>query len=188
MKNIGPYTYDAFKEKVAAFHGYPAPGVIIGGYMVALAQEKIPEDVLFDAIVETPKCLPDAVQLLTLCSYGNGWMKVFPFGRYALSLYNKYTGEGVRVRIDPDRLKAWPHIEMWLFKTQPKKEQNSDALFQEIAEAGADICGVAPVQVKEDAMKRFSFGDIGRCRECGEPHPVKFGEVCKACAGESPYL
>lgn len=188
MKPIGPYPYDAFKEKVAAFHGYPAPGVLIGGYMVALAQEQIPKDVLFDVIVETPKCLPDAVQLLTLCSFGNGWMKVFPFGRYALCLYNKLTGEGVRVWIDPHRLENWPNIKTWLFKTQPKKEQDSDALFDEIGRAGADICAMAPVQVRESAMKRLSFGDIGLCQKCGEPHPVKFGTVCKACGGESPYL
>lgn len=188
MKPIGPYTYEQFKEKAAAFHGYPAPGVLIGGYMVALAQEQLPKGVLFDAIVETPKCLPDAVQLLTLCSFGNGWLKVFPFGRYALSLYNKHTGEGVRVWIDPNRLENWPVIKSWLFKTQPKKLQNAEGLFDEIGRAGAEICSTALVQVKADAMKRLSFGEIGLCEKCGEPHPVKFGTTCRACAGESPYM
>ncbi|MFW6180004.1 MAG: formylmethanofuran dehydrogenase subunit E family protein [Desulfohalobiaceae bacterium] len=41
---------------------------------------------MFEAVVESPKCLPDAIQLLSLCSVGNSWMKVYSLGRYALSL------------------------------------------------------------------------------------------------------
>lgn len=39
--------------------------------MVEMAKARIPEGTLFEAVVETRKCLPDAVQLLTLCSAGN---------------------------------------------------------------------------------------------------------------------
>lgn len=69
--NIGKYTFEEFVEKATAFHGYPAPGLLIGGYMVEAARAGLEDGVLFEAIVETPKCLPDAVQLLTLCSTGN---------------------------------------------------------------------------------------------------------------------
>lgn len=72
----------------AAFHGNPAPGLIIGGYMVDAARSMLPEGILFDAVVETKKCLPHAVQILTPPSYGNGWMRVVNLGRYALSLYD----------------------------------------------------------------------------------------------------
>jgi len=95
--NIGPYTFAEFKERAAAFHGYPAPGLLLGGYMVAMAQRALPEGTLFEAVVESKKCLPDAVQLLTLCSTGNNWMKVINLGRYALSLFDKYSGKGFRV-------------------------------------------------------------------------------------------
>ncbi|NMC49480.1 MAG: trehalose-binding protein, partial [Desulfovibrio sp.] len=108
--NIGSYTFDEYVVMAAAFHGNPAPGLLIGGYMVELAKGALPEGTIFDAVVETPKCLPDAVQLLTLCSYGNGWMKIVNLGRYALALYDKYTGEGVRVWIDPAKLSMWPEI------------------------------------------------------------------------------
>ena len=87
--NIGPHTFQEFKDMAAAFHGYPAPGLLIGGYMVEMARAALPEGILFEAVVESRKCLPDAVQLLTPCSTGNNWMKVITLGRYAVSLYDK---------------------------------------------------------------------------------------------------
>ncbi|MBW2217489.1 MAG: formylmethanofuran dehydrogenase subunit E family protein, partial [Deltaproteobacteria bacterium] len=85
--NIGPYTFDEFVPIVENFHGFAAPGVLIGGFMVDLALRNLPEGEFFDAVCETPKCLPDAIQLLTPGTIGNGWLKVVNFGRYALSLY-----------------------------------------------------------------------------------------------------
>ena len=66
--NIGSYTFQEFKRLAENFHGYAAPGLLIGGYMVEMAKARIPEGTLFEAVVETRKCLPDAVQLLTLCT------------------------------------------------------------------------------------------------------------------------
>jgi formylmethanofuran dehydrogenase subunit E len=40
---IGPYSFEEFKERAAAFHGYPAPGLLIGGYMVEMARRGLPE-------------------------------------------------------------------------------------------------------------------------------------------------
>ena len=105
--NIGSYTFQEFKRLAENFHGYAAPGLLIGGYMVEMAKARIPEGTLFEAVVETRKCLPDAVQLLTLCSAGNNWMKVHNLGRYAVSLFDKHTGEGVRVSVDPAKLDAF---------------------------------------------------------------------------------
>ena len=112
---IGKWDHDAFVAVVKDFHGHVAPGVIIGGYMVEMARRTLPEGILYDAVSETVQCLPDAIQLLTPCTVGNGWLKVYHFGIYALSLYDKYTGEGIRtagmdllqaapVRIHPDFL------------------------------------------------------------------------------------
>ena len=102
--HIGPYSFEEFKRLAENFHGYAAPGLLVGGYMVELAKRHLPEGTLFEAVVESRKCLPDAVQLLTLCSTGNNWMKIHNLGRYAVSLFDKHTGEGVRVSIDPARL------------------------------------------------------------------------------------
>ena len=60
-------------------------GVVIGGFMVDMAYKHLPEGVLLDAFCETEKCLPDAIQLLTPCTMGNGWLKVNNIGRFALT-------------------------------------------------------------------------------------------------------
>jgi len=74
---------------VESFHGYAAPGLIMGGFMVDIALSMMPEGVLFEAVSKTRNCLPDAIQLLTPCTIGNGWMRILNLGRYALSLYDK---------------------------------------------------------------------------------------------------
>jgi len=41
--------------------------------------------------------------MLTPCTIGNGWLKIFDFGRYALALYEKYGGQGIRVFLDIEK-------------------------------------------------------------------------------------
>ena len=36
--NIGSYTFQEFKRLAENFHGYAAPGLLIGGYMVEMAK------------------------------------------------------------------------------------------------------------------------------------------------------
>ena len=97
--------------------------------MVELARRQLPAGTLFDAVAETAKCLPDAVQILTPCTLGNGWMRVLNLGRYALSLYDKYTGEGVRVWVDLDRLAPYEEIRGWFLKLKKKADQDTERLF-----------------------------------------------------------
>ena len=56
--SIGSRTHEEFMEEARAFHGYPAPGLIIGGYMVELAKRHMPEGVLYDAVSERPTAFP----------------------------------------------------------------------------------------------------------------------------------
>jgi formylmethanofuran dehydrogenase subunit E len=185
---IGPYSFEQYMSRVKTFHGNVAPGVILGGFMVDLALRRIPRGVLFDALCETPVCLPDAVQLLTPCTVGNGWLKVINLGRYALSLYDKDSGDGVRVFLDPSKLKAWPEVETWLFKLKPKAEQDKGLLLAQMAEAGAELCGVQTVKIQPRFLKKQSRGRIALCPLCSEPHPERDGAICRACQGEAPYV
>ncbi len=105
--NIGTYSYEEYQQLVVSFHGAAAPGLLIGGFMVDLAQKNIPDGEFFDAICETPVCLPDAVQLLTPCTIGNGWLTILNFGKFAVSLYDKKSGSGIRVYLDMEKLKNW---------------------------------------------------------------------------------
>lgn len=184
---IGTYTHEQFMDKATAFHGYPAPGLIIGGYMVELAKSHLPEGVLYDALSETAHCLPDAVQLLTPCTVGNGWLQVLPFGIYAVTLYDKHTGEGVRVRIDANKLAAYPEIQCWFLKERPKKQQDTPRLQAEIQRAGASILSWELVQIRSERLGHRSFGTVAQCPLCGEFHPAAFGGLCRSCQGQSPY-
>lgn len=147
-----PFSFDDFIELATWFHNYPAPGLLLGGYMVEVAKRHIPEGLLFDAVSETSWCLPDAVQLLTPCTVGNGWLRIRNTGVYAVSLFDKHTGEGVRVRLDPSKLDDFPHTRCWLMKTKPKANQDSDALRKEIREHGPDMLDVQRVTVKPEVV------------------------------------
>ena len=187
LMNIGNYTFNEFKSMAERFHGYAAPGLLLGGYMVALAQRHLPEGTLFEAVSETRKCLPDAVQLLSLCSMGNNWVKVRDIGRYAVTLYDKYTGKGVRVSVDVKKLEAWPEYYDWLMKRKPKREQDEAELLREIEEAGDSICKVEEVAVHADLLGHAHSGAVAVCPVCGEGYPLKDGPICRACQGERYY-
>jgi formylmethanofuran dehydrogenase subunit E len=185
---IGNYSYDEYVHLVKSFHGNLAPGLIIGGFMVDLALKSLPEGEFFDAICETPVCLPDSVQLLTPCTIGNGWLTVLPFGRFAVTLFEKYGGEGVRVYLDPAKMETYPEMKSWFFKLKTKKEQDKEKLIEEIRQAGANLFSVQHVRVEPESVRRKKMGPVAICPLCAEPYPVSHGDSCKACRGESPYI
>jgi formylmethanofuran dehydrogenase subunit E len=184
---IGRYSVEEFAELVRSFHGNAAPGVILGGFMVDALLQRLPEGRLYDAICETARCLPDAVQLLTPCTAGNGWLKVVNLGRFALALYDKSNGQGIRVFVESEKISGWPEINDWYYKRKKKAEQDLERLLEEIKSAGAGICGFEKVQVKGRFLEKESRGGMATCPECGEGYPSRDGPVCQACQGESPY-
>ena len=186
--NIDDYTFEEFKARAAAFHGYPAPGLLLGGYMVAMAKRALPPATLFEAVVETKKCLPDAVQMLTLCSTGNNRMKVVNLGKYALSLVDKHSGEGFRAHVAIGKLDAFPEIKAWLLKRKAKQDQDTSRLFREIESAGDSICSVAAVRIRASFLGHAPMGSVGICPQCGEAYPSEDGPLCRGCRGEAPYV
>jgi len=185
--NICQYSYEEYLNMVKSFHGNLAPGLVIGGFMVDLAMKNLPEGEFFDAICETPVCLPDAVQLLTPCTIGNGWLSIIPFGRFAITFYEKYTGAGVRVFLDMEKLNHWPEVRDWYLKKKKKSEQDKDLLFAQIQEAGHALLGVQKVQVDPEKVRRKKTGPVGFCPVCGEAYPLRDGDSCRNCQGETPY-
>jgi len=185
--NICTYSYEEYLHLVKSFHGTLAPGLLIGGFMVDLAMKHLPEGEFFDAVCETPVCLPDAVQILTPCTIGNGWLSVAPFGKFAVTLYEKYSGKGVRIYLDTEKLNNWPEIRDWYLKKKKKSEQNSDVLFAQIKEAGHRLFGIQSVQVNPEKVRRKKMGPVAVCPVCNEAYPRKDGEKCRSCQGETPY-
>jgi formylmethanofuran dehydrogenase subunit E len=176
-----------FLEHVAAFHGYPAPGLVVGAYMVDAARRYLPEGTLFEALCETASCLPDAVQLFTPCTVGNGWLRIKNLGRYALTLYDKHTGEGFRAHLDPAKLGGYPEIAAWFLKTKAKKDQDSDQLRRDMFTAGETVLTVRPVTVGPGYLGKNSKGAIAVCPACGEAYPASHGTLCLGCRGEAPW-
>lgn len=181
------YTFEESLEKARAFHGYPAPGLIIGFRMVTLAMRQLPENILFEAVLETRSCLPDAVQVLTPCTVGNNWLKIMDLGRFALALYDKHTGKGVRVGIDSSGLKNWPEFYAWFYKTKAKHEQDTGALVKDIQNAGDRVLNTEAIVINPLYLNKISKGAIATCPDCGEAFPLKHGSACRVCQGETPY-
>ena len=182
------HTYDEYLEMIKGFHGHVAPGMVLGGFMVDLAYKNLPDGELFDAVCETRSCLPDAIQILTPCTVGNGWLKIVNLGRYALSLFEKYTGEGVRVYVDEQKLDRWGEVRTFFFKLKPKKEQNFQRLMDEIRQAGQSIFSVQKIRMDMDFIMSHSRGGFAVCPVCGEGFPEDDGKICRGCQGEAPYF
>jgi formylmethanofuran dehydrogenase subunit E len=185
---INTYSREEYLQQLKSFHGNQAPGLIIGWSMVNLALRSLPEEGLFNAVCETPACLPDAIQLLTSCTIGNGRLTVLNIGRFAAALYEIYGGVGVRVYLDSIKLKKYPEINSWFFKLKSKREQDFQLLISQILEAEEQIVSMQRVRVQPVSLRRKKMGPVADCPLCGESYPVRDGLSCRACQGESPYV
>ncbi|MDR2076734.1 MAG: formylmethanofuran dehydrogenase subunit E family protein [Desulfovibrio sp.] len=185
---IDPHTFAEFRRMTEKFHGCAAPGVLLGGHMVTAARTALPEDTLFEALVETRNCLPDAVQLLTPCSTGNGRLHVINHGKMALSLFDKYSGRGIRCFVDPSRLGPWPEIRAWFMKEKSREEQNDALLEREIEQAGTSFLALAEMRADNAFLGKKSGGPVALCPCCKESYPRKHGDKCLLCQGEIPFV
>lgn len=183
-RNILGYAFTQYVDLVKSFHGYPAPGVLIGGFMVDLAYHYLPEEGLFDVICETRKCLPDAVQLLTPCTVGNGWLRVIDISRFAFAIYDKQNGGGIRISINYPKLDAWPEIKGWFTGTSRDKHSDGLTMINQIKEAGSSICNAQPVNI-EIPVRPIRSNDHAVCPFCGESHALVDGKIC--IANQLPY-
>ena len=84
---------DDFIEAARNFHGSVSPGLMIGASMVQLALHFMGGSQHFHALCETCRDLPDAVQLLTPCTAGNGRLHILELGRLAVTLFRYPEGK-----------------------------------------------------------------------------------------------
>jgi len=175
-----------FLEEIRRFHSLVAPGLIIGGFMVDWALELLSDNSEADAIVETVHCLPDAIQIFTPCTYGNGWMKVLDWDKFALSLYNKRNLQGFRIWLDLNKAKSFPNVYNWYMRLTPKKNLPLDVLLQSIFDARRSILSSCPINVTAFYEKKKK-GTIKVCPACEEAYPATQGDACLACQGKGYY-
>jgi formylmethanofuran dehydrogenase subunit E len=153
--------------------------------MVNKAIQHFPAGVLYEALCETSKCLPDAVQLLTPCTIGNGWLRIISLA-VLLCLFNKDTESGVRVFPDPIKLDTWLELKAWYMKLKTKREQDLNLLISQIKQAGQEILKQQPIRIKPEVYRKIGRGPIVLCPVCRETYPAATGRPCLACQGETP--
>jgi len=171
---------------IEAFHGFTAPGLVLGAFMVDWAQELLGDDVEADAIVETHHCLPDAIQIFTPCTFGNGWMKVLDWDKFALSLYDKKTLTGYRVWLDLEKARQFPNLYNWYMRLAPKKDLPLEVMVETVVNANRDALSYGPIRVTQFHAP-LKKGNTEICPGCGEAYPTAQGTQCLTCQGQGYY-
>lgn len=166
------------------FHGILAPGLYLGFFMIEKAREILGPCEMIDAVSETVKCLPDSIQLMTPCTVGNGWLKVFDYGNFALTLYDKKTKEGVRVWIDADKIPKDSVFYKWFM--HENKHEEIEILLKEIEKFKDSLFSFSKVSVD---IKKEKGMPLRICRKCKEVFPVKDeNDLCGNCRGKTYWF
>ena len=179
--------YNDFLIRVEEFHGYRSPGILLGGIMVENALRKLGPTPYLNVVTETVVCLPDAVQLLTPCTIGNGFLQILDWGKFALTAYDRMTLTGIRVWLNYERMAGYPLINSWFDRSAENRQK---PVFEEIAKeilfAGSNLINHRSVRLYH-ALKTSQRKPTGLCPKCGESYPLDHGLTCTSCQGEAYY-
>jgi formylmethanofuran dehydrogenase subunit E len=178
--------------RCSEFHTYPAPGLVMGVFMVDRAMEELgarPGEKVF-AVAETKKCLPDPLQVIAHCTIGNNRLRVLNAGRFAIAMNRPSlsdAAEGVRVSVDSARLGEFPALRAWFMHDRAFDERTmTAALFDDILGGGRRYLAIERVLVQFEPKQEWSSG---RCDTCGEPVPdtLLTSGVCSICGAQRYY-
>jgi len=188
---ISPALQEQFTRCIS-FHTVTAPGLFIGVFMVDYALELLGArhgEKLY-AVAETYKCIPDPVQVVAGCTFGNHRLQVVPIGKFALTMNrtsDKDAIEGIRVFVDAQKLKKYRIINAW-YTHSPGFDSGTMIypLIDEILKAGRDILSYQRVIVR--VPPKSSWRSV-MCNDCGEmvADIALEGDHCKGCGSQSYY-
>lgn len=180
-------TYEDFLIEMEGFHGHRSPGVLLGGLILDRVLERLEPTHYLNVVCETVICLPDAVQMLTPCTFGNGFLQVLDWGKFALTAYDRQTLAGVRGWLDPEWLHDYPLIHNWFERTGRSREKPPfDRLAKEMLTAAERLIARRPVRLLR-ALKDPNPVPTGPCPECSESYPLYLGPTCPSCTGNGYY-
>jgi formylmethanofuran dehydrogenase subunit E len=182
-----------YLNRCIAFHSFPAPGLLIGAFMVDYALELLGAgtDEKLYAVCETHKCAPDALQVIAHATYGNNRLRIVNVGKFAITV-NRGSGgdsaEGVRVYVDPKKLSRYPTIHTW-FTNSPafNRKTMNNQLFDEIFSAGRAILSGERVRVKVEPKKKWKSVTCPKCGEMVPDYSVGADGLCAACGSMGYY-
>ena len=177
-----------FLIRMEEFHGYRSSGLLIGGMMVDVALRQLGTTPYLNIVTETVVCLPDAVQLLTPCTIGNGFLQVLDWGKFALTSYDRLSLSGVRVWMNPDTLVDYPLTQRWFERSKRTTERlHFEDLASEILAGGEDLLAHQPVRLHR-ALKDTDRVPTAKCPVCGEFYALRLGPACPNCSGKAYYI
>jgi formylmethanofuran dehydrogenase subunit E len=193
MDNYG--TEERIKEYIrrcVSFHGFAPPGLLIGVFMVDLALEKLganPNEKLY-AVAETPKCAPDAVQVVTSATMGNSRLRIIETGKFSITLNRGSTEEradGIRVYVDATKIRRYPMLNLW-YTNDPRYNHvtERDRVYDEILQAGRDIFSWERVKVSVPQKAKWQAVQCPVCKEMVPDYLAENG-MCIACAGANYF-
>ena len=187
MKPLADYLREADKE------GRPRSGIILGIRMVLRAMQALqisdPAEVhrQLIAFVETDRCLPDAVELVTGCRLGNRTLKFRDLGKMAATFLDLRTNRALRLAARESANQR----ALAVFKGLEKEEALSRA-YREWPDE--ELFSWQPVAVELPTEERPGYrAPRVVCAECGEGisfrREVRRGSevLCHSCAGECYY-
>ncbi|GAB1353486.1 hypothetical protein MASR1M12_22220 [Erysipelotrichia bacterium] len=185
-------------EKAVYFHKKRVPGLLIAAVMIDVCRNELGEvkDRL-NAICESVSCLTDVIMLMTGCTVGNRYLTIYgDIGRFALTLFDRADGRGVRAFIDLDRISPdeTPELYRFFYRTRSAEVKaggearlkSGEQVIKEFLTVRDKVVGLQNVQVE-----RFGKHDkpgASRCPQCGESFLQKNGKTsCSICSGEFSY-
>lgn len=191
--------FKSLVDKVYALHVKIAPAIPIAVAMVNLARKKLGDVKLkVVAISETRACLPDAIQVMTGCTIGNGYLKIYDdIGRYALTLFDRADGRGIRVYVDLKKIVKETMPETYKFYRRLRDPRVNDDMkirrasnklvIDEFYAAGTEaILSWEHVTVKETAKPPINKVFI--CEKCEESfHSSSEKKTCSVCSEQNAY-
>lgn len=185
-ENLAGMDLDEFLRRAEELHGHLSPGVVAGGFMLDKALKSYEPGEFLNAVVETVVCLPDAVQILTQCTLGNGFMQVLDWGKFAITLYDRQKLNGVRVWLDPEAVRTNQIVASWYLRSPGNGKVDKEVVIRELLSCGGELVQAFPVTL-EVALKSTEKVPTGICVDCGESYPLRQGERCYTCQGQGYY-
>jgi formylmethanofuran dehydrogenase subunit E len=174
-------------EKAIGQHGFPAPGAFIGVFMAEWAIESLGQVEKLGAIIETWLCVPDGVIATCRALHERFQYRVVDFEKVAATIYDRVSGRGFRILLDPSKTLAYPRIHEWYMRgldhDLPKMKRYAPAL-EEILLARREI--LISTEVKVAVTAKAHGEGVLLCPLCGEPYS-KMEPSCRYCAGERYY-
>jgi len=196
ITSIIPIKFASFKMIILkhVFMGkkYHSPLMPLAAAMINEAMNRFPffDQAHLKCIVETNSCLIDTVEKLTHCNRVNGRLKVYDYGRYALTFYDSEDLTGIRVCVDTEKLKKYsPHLRDYFIKPEYDIEFDGNEVFFEAAKKAKKIITIQKVLLSKAFHGRGTgkkkWGVCSLCGEAGHMSQAaaddKIRNICVAC-------